>query len=897
MLSIVPVDRLWEYTGFQMGWGRFLRRRSWDEERAREIEAYLAIETADNIARGMSPQEARDAARRRFGNPTIVREEIYRMNTLGFIESLWHDLRFGLRMLWKSPGLTVVALLSLSLGIGATTAIFSVVYGVLVSPYPYARPQEIWAPEIRNAKNPNDKRPFYRPLEYVEVRKLPAFSAVMATSPENQLLTGGRAPENFTTVMLTGNAFQFLGVEPALGRTIQPSDFNAAGQPEPVIVISYRAWHRLFDGRPDALGKTLVLNDKQYTVIGVMPPRFGWWTNDGGWIPLTIDLREERALFTIVRLRPGVSKDVAEQQLHAMNVQLAKDHRGRFPKDGFTTALQNYLDITVASGEMQSSLRLLFGAVGFLLLIACANVANLQLARATSRAREIALRMSIGAGRSRVLRQLLTESVVLSLAGGALGVLLAFAIEKAVVALMPEFYVPNEARIEVNRYVLLFSVAISVLTGILFGLAPALECSRLDLVETLKDSTKGSGSSAAGGRARNLVVVAEVALSVVLLVGASLTVRGFVNLQHTDMGFQPDRVLMVSLQLPAKRYATYAQRVAFTQNILERVRNIPGAQSAAIGNGGLPFGGPQSPFSIEGQPSPESQRILIDLISADYARTMGIPLLAGRALTEQEVAHADHVALINEAAAKLWPAGESAIGRRLRLDVLEKPGAPLLPPGGGSPDVTVVGILANTRNAGLRTPPSPAVFVPYTVVAPVGRTLAVRTEGSPMLLLNAVRQQVREMDKDQPLGRPITMEEVLGFETVQPRFNMALFGFFGMLGLALAAVGIFSVLSYSVVRRTHEIGVRMALGAERSNVLSLMLGMGGRLVVAGLALGLAGSLVLGRLLKSEVFTVPVTDPVAIIGVVTLLGAVALLACWLPARRAAQLDPMVALRHE
>jgi putative ABC transport system permease protein len=353
---------------------------------------------------------------------------------------------------------------------------------------------------------------------------------------------------------------------------------------------------------------------------------------------------------------------------------------------------------------------------------------------------------------------------------------------------------------------------------------------------------------------------------------------------------------MVGLQLPPKRYTTYAQRVAFTQSVLERVSHLPGAQSAAIGNGGLPFGGPDSPYSIDGQAQTDSKPMMVSLISADYGLTLGIPLRAGRGLTDGEVARAEPVALINEAAAKLWPAG-SAIGGRMRLDSLAKLRGPLLPPAGGTPFVTVVGILANTRNTGLKSPTAPSVFVPYTLIAPTGRTLAVRTAGSPMLLLNAVRQQVREIDKDQPLRQPITLEEVLGMESIQPRFNMALLSFFGAMGLVLAAVGIFSVLSYSVARRTHEIGIRMALGAERRDVVSLIVAMGGRLVLMGLVAGLGGSFLLAKLLRSEVFDVPVTDPIAIVGVVGLLCATAFLACLLPASRAAKLDPMIALRHE
>jgi putative ABC transport system permease protein len=879
-----------------MGWMRFLRRSFWHRERERELDAYLEQETADNIARGMTPAAARAAAQCRLGNVTFIREEIYRMNTVGFLETLWQDLRYGWRMLRQTPAMTAVALLSLGLGVGATTSIFSVVYGVLISPYPYARSNEIWAPGVQNAKDPNQIRGFYRVSEYLRMRDLPVWSATMATNPENRLLTGGRAPESFTTVQVTANAFQFLGVEPVLGRTILPSDIRPGGQPEPVIVLTDKAWRRLFDGRADVLGQKLVLNDVPHTVIGVMPSRFGWWTDDGGWVPLELDPRSESRIAAIVRLAPGVSARAGQEQLATLFADIAKASPADFPKDGYRMLLTNYMNITVASGSMESSLHLLFGAVGFLLLIACANVANIQLARATARAREIALRMAVGAGRIRVLRQLLTENVVLSVAGAILGIALAKAITMGVEYLMPDFYKPNEARITINQYVLAFTAAMAVLTGILFGLAPALQCSRLNLVETLKESTKGSGD-ARGGRLRNLLVIVEVALSVVLLVGAGLTVRGFVQLQQTSLGFQPERLLMVNLQLPPKRYTTWEQRVAFTQNVVERVANIPGAQSAAIGNGGLPFGGPRSSYTVDGQPARDSRPITLGLISPDYGRTLGIPLLSGRALTAQDIAHADRVGVINQAASKLWPEGVSPIGRRIHLNVLDQPRGMLPAPGVQSGDITVVGIMANTRNAGLSDPTAPQLFLPYTVVAPTGRILAIRAHGDPMRLLNAVREQVRQVDKDIPVARPITMEEVVDFEVKQPRFNMALFTFFGCLGLVLAAIGIFGVLSYSVARRTHEIGVRMALGAESRHVLGLMMAMGGRLVLIGLGAGLAGSYVLGRYLQSEVFSVPVTDPISIAGAVVLLGATACVACLGPARRAARLQPMSALRHD
>jgi putative ABC transport system permease protein len=367
-------------------------------------------------------------------------------------------------------------------------------------------------------------------------------------------------------------------------------------------------------------------------------------------------------------------------------------------------------------------------------------------------------------------------------------------------------------------------------------------------------------------------------------------------MQSVDVGFQTDKVLFVGLQMPAKRYATYNQRVGFADRVLTAVSDLPGVQSAAIGNGGLPFGGPRSTYTIEGLPKEDSRTLQLGLISAEYRRTMGIPLRAGRDLTAQEIAHADPVMLINEAAGKLWPTGTSPLGARVRLDLLERPGGALVPPQ-STPVVTVVGVIGDTRNAGLSEPAAPAAYLPYTLLAPAGRTLALRTKTAPMLLLNAVRDRIRGIDKDQPLSRPITLEEVLGLETVQPRFNMALFTFFGLLGLALATAGIYSMLSYAVARRTHEIGIRMALGAGRRNVLTLMLAMGGKLVLIGLAIGLAGSLALARFLRSEVFQVPGTDGIAMAAVVLMLALAGLVACAVPARRAAKLDPTAALRHE
>ncbi len=808
-----------------------------------------------------------------------------------WLGQLVQDLRYATRSFRRSPAFTFVALLSLTLGIGATSAIFSVIYGVLISPYPYAKPDEIWAPGVRAVDGRGGHN--YTPIEVPQLAALPAFSDVMGTSIETVLMTGEFPPESFGGVLLTGNAFNFLGVRPVIGRTIQPSDVRADGNTEPVVVLSHKLWLRLYSGSADALGKTLRLNDRPHTIIGVMPPRFGWYGNEGFWLPLSLARQDIPWVAPIVRLASGVSKTAAEDQLRALNQRLAQERPDTFPKQGFNTSLRNYLDVTVASGEMRTSLQLLLGAVAFLLLIACANVANLQLARGTARAREMAVRMSIGAGRRRLLRQLLTESVLLSLAGGALGVLFAFAATNTIVGLMPEFYVPNESRVTINIPVMLFSLIVSVLTGIVFGLVPAMHHSKPDLTDALK-AGRSTGAGAHGSRTRDLLVVVEVALSVVLLVSAGLTVRTFLVLQRTDAGVRAEQVLLVGVPLPARKYTTLEQRNLFTQQLLERTSALPGVEAATIG---VPLGGPQSTYRIVGQAPTDQRRLTLHVAGADHLRAFGVPLRGGRMFDAAEVLRGDRVALVNESAARLWPAGENPLGARVHLGVLENVTPPNLADRARAPEVTIIGVIADTRNAGLREEPRPALMMPYSVVAPLQRLLAVRTTGDPSLLLNPIRAQLREMDPEQPLGRPITLKEVLGQEVEQPRFTMALFTAFATLGLTLAAAGIYSVLSFHVTRRTHELGVRMALGASRSSVLGLMLSMGGRLVLAGLAVGVPVSLASTRLLRSLLFGVQPADPASYVIVSVVLCLVALMACYIPARRAAGVDPMTALRLE
>jgi putative ABC transport system permease protein len=864
-----------------------------------EIETHIDFETQENIEAGMSAEDARRAAMRKFGNVPLALDKSVEAWGHLWPERLWQDVHYALRGFRKNPGFTVVALLSLMLGIGASISLFSVVYGVLIAPYPYARPNEIWTPSVLGPNDPVHSRHWYPLRELVEIQKLPAFADVMATSLQPVLLTGGTNPESLFAAYLTGGAFRFIDVPPLIGRTIQPFDIHPGREPEAVVVLSYRFWQRAFDGDVHVIGKKIVLNEIPHTVIGVMPPRFGWWTSEAFWLPLPMDLADDTRMEVVMRLRPGVTRAAAEQQLNALNVDLAARYPREFPKGRFRTVLLNYMDITAASGAMSASLRLLLVAVGLLLLIACVNVANLQLVRTTARAREIAMRLAIGAGRGRLVRQLLTESLVLSAVGGVLGVLFAITATHMIATLIPPLFVPNEARITVNQHVLLFSLVVSMLTGVVFGLAPALRSSRPDLVETLKDGGGGATGSARGQTLRNWLVIAEISLSVFLLAGASLAIRSFIQVLRTDTGFQPERVLRMELTLPPKRYTSLEQRNTFDRNLLESIISLPGVESAALGNGGMPYSGMASSYSVEGQPaSSDDQKIYISLISRQYPQTLGIPLTRGREFTEAEVENGTHVALINKSLARLWPSGEDPIGRHMEIDALTQPMPPsVLEAPGMTPDAMIVGVIGDTKNGGIGDATLPAVYLPYTMFGTPGRQLAVRTFGEPMAALNAVREKVRELDKDLALGRPVTLNEVLGDEAQEPRFTMALLTAFAALGLSLAAIGIYSVISYNVSQRVHEIGVRMALGATRGDILKLVLVMVAKVAVLGLVIGLCGSIVLERIVRFQAFRKVPFDLLSLAMVVLVLASAALLAAWLPASRAGNLDPVTALRHE
>jgi putative ABC transport system permease protein len=867
----------------------FFQKNQRDAEMTEEMRHHVELQTELNVKAGMNPEDARYAALKQFGNVAVLQEQVRERRDWIWLEQLVQDLTYAGRTLAKARGFSTVAVLTLALGIGVTTAMFSVIYGVLLEPYPYARSGEIWVPQVADAKT--NRNVGLRLADYQEIARLPGVASAMATGYDSAKLSGGVNPEIITAPRVTGTAFEFLGVPPVLGRGLSPADIQPSGEAEPVTVLSFKLWQRLFNSDPAAVGRTIVLNDQPHLIVGVMPPRFGWYTNDGLWLPMpTTNL--QRGVRQIVRLQPGITKEVATQQLLGLMQEQAKQNPGRFPKDGFVARLDNYLDVTVASGPMRTSLQTLFGAVGFLLLIACTNVANLQLARGAGRGREMAVRLALGAGRGRLMRQLLTESVVLAFAGGVLGVLLAFGLVRCIVLLMPEFYVPNEARVTLNGWVLLFSAGVSVVSGVISGLVPGLQSTKPDLNETLKDGSHGAGNRR-GNRTRSALVVIEVTLSIVLLVGASLAIRSFLQLQRVDRGFRTDRMLLLRVPLAANRYATIDQRNGFARDFLERLRALPGVTHASLGT--PPGTETRSGMTIPGQPKQDS--LALNYVDADYRATLGIALKAGRDLTPAEIAHGDRVALISETAAKLWPDGQDSIGRVIAVDALVGGNPNNLSPAGAVKELTVVGIIADTRTNDPLRPPPAVVLVPYTLVGATSRLFMIRTAVEPASLLNAVRAELRGLDREQPMNRPISLEEALDEQVEQPRFNLALFSALAAIALVLAVAGIYGVLSYAVAQRAREIGVRMALGADRGAILRLVLGVGGRLLGIGLVIGLAASIALTRLVNSRLFNGPPLDGLALAAATLLLSLAGLLACYLPARRATKVDPMVALRAE
>jgi putative ABC transport system permease protein len=809
------------------------------------------------------------------------------------MDTFFQDLRYGVRMLLKNPGFTAVAVIALALGIGGNTAIFSVVNAVLLRPLPYKDPDRlvyVWSAELSRGINRSTvSLPDFRDWK----QQAGSFEDMAGFFGANFNLSGGDEPLQIRGLRVTSSFFQVLGTNPALGRTITPVEEQFGNHR--VVVLSLGLWTRVFGRDPKTLGRTLAINGEPYTVIGIMPGDFSFPNPQVEmWVPLAFPPgtpinRNDRFLTVVARLKAGATFEQARTEMQTIAQRLGQEFLENEGVGAILVALQEQL-----TGDARPALLVLLGAVGLVLLIACANLANLLLARAAAREKEIAIRSTLGASRDRVVRQLLTESVLLSAIGGTLGLLISvWGLDFLLTLGAQEITRIQDTRIDGR--VLGFTAGLSLLTGLVFGLFPALQLSRPSLLEPLKEGGRGSAQGVRSQRLRDLLVVAEMALALVLLVGAGLLTNSFYRLRAINPGFNRENVLTAQITLPFSKYRESHQRTMFFGQVLERLKTLPGVLSAGatmtlpLGEGDrywtmLDFEGRPKPASREGVPT-----VAFFQVTPDYFRAIGIPLLKGRPFGDQDNGQSPLVAVINGTLSRRYFPNEDPIGKRIRLGVEDT-----------VPWLDVVGVVGDVALDRLNEPPPPAVYTAHLqgVQGASGTMLLVlRTTSDPLGVAAAVREQVWSVDKDQPVANITTLERLASDALARPRFNTLLLAIFATLALVLAAVGIYGVLSYSVAQRTHEIGVRMALGAEHRDVLRLVLGQGIPLICIGIMLGLGGALVGARLLTSLLFGVRPSDPLTFILVALLLAAVALLACYLPARRAVKVDPMVALRYE
>jgi predicted permease len=866
-----------------------LGKRRNDRELDAEVRGYVDLLAAEKMRQGMKPDDARRVARIELGGIEQVKEDVREIRAGAWLDSLFQDLRYGARMLVKNPGFTAIAVLTLALGIGANTAMFSVIDAVLIRPLPYKNPARlvmVWESEAGdNAPDPPTFLAFQRQnhvFEYMAASRVSGFN-----------FTGTERPERIAGADVTPNFFPLMGVNPLLGRTFSAEDANgSSGRP---AVLSYALWQRMFAGNPDAIGRHLTLDGEVYAVAGIMPASFQYPDEAEAWVlspfavprdvlkPTEDPSQEEGHHYfeTIARLRPGVTLQQAKADLDVIAKQIQTKDSEPALRSGIV--LDTLQDDRV--GDVRPALLVLFGAVGLVLLIACANVANLFLARGLKRQREMSLRMALGASRHRIFQQLIIEGLLLVACGGLLGFGLALAGFAPLVSLMPPD-MRDLVHLQIDSRILIFTILASVATGILFGLAPAFGSMARNLNDALKEGARNSSEDRGNNRLRQLLVVSEISLALVLLVGAGLLIRSYSRLQSVEQGFNPHNVLTAQIALPQAAYPDPAQRVAFMDNLLSRLKNLPGVSFAAADTR-LPMnsGGSSRSIVAEGRARKEEDDSAdYSVVTPDFFSALQIPLLAGRVLADSDSQTSPTVAVINQSMARYYWPGQDPVGKRFQRD-------------DATTWMEVIGVVRDVHQHSLGDKPRPAFFVPYPQDPWASITIIVRTTSAPESLISAVQQTVTSIDSNQPLYRVRTLDTIVFLSVAAKRFNMLLLETFAGIALVLAAIGIYGVISYSVAQRTSEIGIRMALGAQRSDVLRLVIGQGLRLAGFGIVVGIAAAFALTRLMASLLFGVGAYDPVAFATAAAILLLVAVAACYIPARRAIAVDPMVALRYE
>ena len=859
------------------------RKEHVEQELDEEVRAHLGMLVDEKVAAGMSLKEAYRAARIELGGIDLVKARVREVRVGAMLEQVWQDSRYGVRMLRKNPGFTVVAVVTLALGIGANSAIFSVVNGVLLRPLPYqdaAHLAMIWHNNTKEHKS-QDWMAYQTLLDLREQNKSFEDMAGMTLLWRFGLATA-EGQETLQGYWVSASFFSLLGVEPFRGRAFLPEEDKPGGTP--AVILSHHLWQNAFGADPNILGRTVTLDSRVAPVVGVMPAAFRFMDDADLWMPLAQNPvfargpRSVRVVSAIGRLAPGAKLPEARAEMEAIAGRLAQAYPDT--NTGLDVSVVQLQEQIV--GKVRPALLVLLGAVGFVLLITCTNMANLLVARASARETEIAVRLALGAGGGRLVRQLLTESVVLGLAGGVAGLILALAGLRLLRSIGPA-ELPRMQEISIDGNVLVFTLAISVLTGLTFGLLPAFQVLRVDMGNSLKG---GSRTTNGGGRSRSTLVVTEVALALVMLVGAGLMIRSFTRLMRVDPGFNSDHLLTLQMDVPPAYGATPEKRIALYDEIFERLEALPGVKSAG-GVTRLPLGtGSSTKLEIEGRPVAPGEEPEVEFrrASKHYFQAMGIPLRDGRTFTEQDGPAAPKVAVINEVSAKRFWAGEDPMGRHVRFAG-----------DSNAPWFTVVGIVGDVKHFGLDLQAPAELYMSFDQGPPGGPRLAIRTSTDPASLIPSVRSELRAIDKQIAISQLETMDEIVSKSTADRRFQALLLGAFAALALALAMIGIYGVMAYGVAQRTHELAIRIALGAGRIDVIRLVLGQGMRLVIVGVAIGLAGAFGLTRFLRTLLFEIEPTDPVTFVGVSILLALVALLACYVPARRASRVDPLAGLR--